>query len=95
MIQKFNLEVENIEESLNNILLNLGAKEETKEPEQEEKDEVKETQAKIATSDEEIQEWLEVARDLQDENYLDSLEFSKRENLLKSDKILQNLLLNV
>ena len=60
-----------------------------------EKDEVKETQAKIATSDEEIQEWLEVARDLQDENYLDSLEFSKRENLLKSDKILQNLLLNV
>ena len=95
VIQKFNLEVENIEESLNNILLNLGAKEETKEPEQEEKDEVKETQAKIATSDEEIQEWLEVARDLQDENYLDSLEFSKRENLLKSDKILQNLLLNV
>ena len=91
MIQKFNLEVENIEESLNNILLNLGAKEETKEPKQEEKDEVKETQAKIATSDEEIQEWLEVARDLQDENYLDSLEFSKRENLLKSDKILQNI----
>lgn len=98
VIQKFNLEVENIEESLNNILLNLGAKEEIKESKQEKKDEVKESQesqAKVATNKEEIKEWLEVARDLQDENYLDSLEFSKRENLLKSDKILQNLLLNV
>ncbi|EFR48646.1 hypothetical protein HCMG_00819 [Helicobacter canadensis MIT 98-5491] len=100
VIQKFNLEVENIEESLNNILLNLGVKEEeTKEPKQEEreeeKDEVKETQAKIATNDEEIQEWLEVARNLQDENYLNSLDLFERENWLKSDTILQNLLLNV
>lgn len=97
VIQKFSFEIENIEESLNDILLNLGAKEESKvenkeDSKEDSKGDSKREQSEVSTSKEKIQEWLEVARELKDADYLESLEEYQRENLLKSDRILTNFL---
>lgn len=92
VIQKFSFEIGEIEETLNDILLNLGTKDEKQEVANSDfKDEEEENQEKLVAKKEEMQEWLEMAKKLQDENYLNSLDSKERENLIKTEVILNNL----
>lgn len=92
VIQKFSFEIGEVEETLNDILLNLGTKDEKQEvANSDSKDEEEENQEKLVAKKEEMQEWLEMAKKLQDENYLNSLDSKERENLIKTEVILNNL----
>ena len=92
VIQKFSFEIGEIEETLNDILLNLGTKDEKQEvANSDSKDEEEENQEKLVAKKEEMQEWLEMAKKIQDENYLNSLDSKERENLIKTEVILNNL----
>ena len=91
VIQKFSFEIGEVEETLNDILLNLGTKDEKQEIANSDSKDEEENQEKLVAKKEEMQEWLEMAKKLQDENYLNSLDSKERENLIKTEVILNNL----
>ncbi|PZT48384.1 hypothetical protein B6S12_04110 [Helicobacter valdiviensis] len=83
--------------SLDDIFINMGkdtpkTQEENKNENNQDDNGVKSEEEIAAIKNAELQKWLELAKQKDDENYLNLLDDAQKAELLKSDTILQNLL---
>ena len=79
-----------IENNIDDILINLGNNKE-QNTNQDQSTSSKDEKIKVTTSDD-YNDWIKDLKKLVNENYLNNLNTQDKENLLKSETILQNLL---